>query len=169
MDNFYDHEFETWAKTSPTSFRAGCFHITRLKNMRMALSHRKESQYADTIYLFGHKRTRDVESPQIFLHSYHLPSGRKMYQKELGFYNKQRRAFRLDGGITFDSGLLNIEQVAPAYIHKAFRTRDGRSRRRIVHVYETEDRAAIVVFSLNSARFASNTFFQTLAGSLKIQ
>lgn len=137
--------------------------------MRMAVSHEKDSPSADSIYLFGQKRTRDVESPQIFLHSYELPASRQAYQKEFSFYRKQRQAFRLDGGDTFDSGLLSIKQVAPTYTHEAFRTRDGRSRRRIVHVYEADDRAAIVVFSLNSACFASNTLFQTLADSLKIQ
>ena len=94
MSSFYDHEFDTWAKKSPATFRAGCFRITRLKDMRMALSHRIDSPSADTIYLFGQKRTRDVESPQIFLHSYQLPEGQQAFQKELSFYRKQKQAFR---------------------------------------------------------------------------
>ena len=119
-------EFETWDRNAPASFRAGCFRISRLKDMRMALTHQNDSPSAATIYLFGQKRTRDIEAPQVFLHSYRFPAGRRAFREQLGSYRKQIQAFKLEGGGAFSSGLLSIEQVDSMYVHGAFRVRSGR-------------------------------------------
>ena len=163
------YEFDSWTKDAPASFRAGSFRVTRIKTLRMSLWHRKYSPVTDTVYLFGQKTAQDLESPQVFLHAYELPAAKDEYLKERRFYERQKRTFKLAGGDKFDPSLLAIPQVASDFRHEAFQTRDGKSRRRIVHLYEATDRAAIVVFSLNSAGFTSNAFFHKLTGRMTIQ
>ena len=164
----YGTDYDTCEGNAPDSFSIGCINMVKVKSIRMVFWGRSYSAPTDTVYLFGRELDNNVEGSQVFLHAFQLPDGEADYQKELRLYDEQRRDFKMEHGQEFHENFLAPQQVAPDFVHQAFRTRDGKARRRIVRVYKADDRAAIIVFSLNSANFSSNKFFKKVCDSLNI-
>ena len=169
LDFFHDAKvWDTREANAPDSFCAGCIRLGNIKTMQMAFSGIAYPQHTLTAYLFGKEEGGAFEGPQVFLHAFRLPEGEAEFQREMRCYEADRRAFKLERGHQFHDGFLTPRHVMPDFNHQAFQVRDGPTRRRIVHVYRAEGEAAIVVFSLNSARFASNSFFAKVCNNLKI-
>lgn len=159
-------EFLTTDESSPQCYGdSGCM-LGALRDYPMVLRdehYRQELRHS--IYLFA----RAPESgAQVFIHVFPLPNGRAEYEKTLGFYNEQRKNFRLPSGQTFSDLTLAPASSEGFDEHLVFRTKDGRYRRRIVHGFVGAHRAVMLVFSLNHTDFLGSQFFAQVCGHLKL-
>jgi hypothetical protein len=162
-----EREFESADEDAPASFSAVGIHLRDLKRIPMALTHRIWPWPQDSIYFFGRCAQAQRYAPQVFIEVFPLPEGDEKFQKEFTFYQEQKKGFLVEG-CKFDPCLLFPRSVAAAFQRESFQTRDGVHRWRIVHVFKAPDRAVILVYSLNSAQFASNVFFRQVSESLEI-
>lgn len=163
------HEIDTRTEDALDSLIVAGVHLEGLKNIAMVLRHQKYEDNEDTVYFFGKEDGSHIDGPQVFVHIYSLPICHKSFNKELAFYEGQKKGFLLDNKQKFDDSMLALSDVPLNYAHKAFQTRDGATRRRIVHVYECEYQAVLVVFSVSSVRFMSNMFFEQVTANVKIK
>jgi hypothetical protein len=167
----YPHrqEIDTRIATAPNSFQAGIIQLDNLSEMPMVLRHQKYSAPKDTINLFCKDTNPDHPDAQVFINTFELPEGAADFQRELEFYEKKKKGFRLDGARGFESTDLQLSGVPEIYRHDAFQVRDGAHRRRLVHAYTSQKHAVLVVFSLDNQKFLANTFFNAVIRNLKIR
>jgi hypothetical protein len=159
-------EFMTTDPSAPDSYGdSGCM-LEALRDMPIVLRHEHyTNEHQHIVYLFA----RDSEcGAQVFVHVFPMPKGKAEYKKELDFYIQQQKDFRLPAGRNFDSSLLAPAGYEGFASHIAFRTRDGKCRRRIVHGLVGTKRSVLVVFSLNSADFLASQFFAHVSQHLKL-
>ena len=159
-------EFLTTDPSSPGSYGDGGCLLEALSSSPMVLRHEHYTdEHQHKLCLFA----RDPEhGAQIFIHVYPMPIGESEYKRELDFYVEQQKDFKLPAGRNFDSAFLAPAICEGFGIHTAFRTRDGKYRRRIVHGFGGASRAVLLVFSLNSADFSTNQFFAHVCEHLKL-
>ena len=108
------------------------------------------------------------EGAQVSVHLFPLPRGAKEWRVELNFYRRQKRSFLVKSAGKFHEQILALSDVPAEFEHEAFQTRDGRSRYRIVHTYQSPRQAAIVIYSLDSTDFLRSKCLQHVADNLKI-
>jgi hypothetical protein len=159
-------EFLTTDPSSPDSYGdSGCM-LERLSHVPFVLRHEHYTdQLHHTIYLFARAPERGA---QVFIHIFPIPNGEAEYKKELDFYIEQRKDFRLAAGCRFDSSLLAPVLCEGFHDHTAFRTRDGKYRRRIVHGFVGTRRAVLLVYSLDSSDLLASEFFAHVCQHLKL-
>jgi hypothetical protein len=158
-------DFLTTDPSSPNSYGdSGCM-LEALSHLPMVLRHEHYTgELQHTIYLFARAPERGA---QVFIHVFPMPNGEAEYKKELEFYIDQQQDFRLAAG-RFDSSLLAPVFCEGFHSHTAFRTRDGKYRRRIVHGFVGTRRAVLLVYSLDSADFLASKFFAHVHQHLKL-
>ena len=159
-------EFLTTDPAVPDSYGdSGCM-LAALRQTALILRH---EHYTDElqhkIYLFA----REPElGAQVFLHAFPMPEGEKEFLKELDFYLGQRKDFRLPSGPAFDASVLAPSSSKGFESHIAFRTRDGKYRRRLVHSFVGTKRAMLLVYSLDSVEFLKSAFFNQVSQNLSL-
>ena len=80
------------------------------------------------------------------------------WRKRVAFYEEQRSDFQLPVGQKFDTS--NLAPAASGFVqHEAFRTRDGRTRRRVVHAFVGAKRNILLIYSLDTNNLLSSPFF----------
>jgi len=162
------YEIDTRLPEAPDTFAVAGLRLDGLTHVPMVLRHEKSDASADIVDLFGMDADVGTEAPQVFVYLYSLPSGKLEFENKLAFYRKQQRRFGLEGGLVFSPETLSIRNVRSNWEHSAFQTRDGRTRRRLVHIYQSERQAVIVVFSIDSDRFFSKPLFQLVSENLQL-
>ena len=149
-------EFETCHDSAPDAYGdAGC-RLTGLNDCAMVLRHERYSFHAyDSVYLFARQPELGA---QVFIDVFPSGEANPHWPKQMGFYEEQRSDFRLPPGQRFDASYL-----APAASgfsrHDAFRTRDGRTRRRVVHAFVGTKRSVLLVYSLDTNALLNSPFF----------
>jgi hypothetical protein len=162
-----EREIDTTVEGAPHSFSAGGIRLKEIHRIPMDITHQRWPWPADSIYLFGRDAEANRYGAQVFIEVYFLPEGAEDFQEGLELYQQQKKGFLVEGN-KFDPTLLVPRVVRPEFERESFQTRDGIHRRRIVHLFTSPARAVILVYSLNSARFASSVFFRQVCESLKI-
>jgi len=162
-----EREINTTVEGMPRSFSAAGIRLTGIDRIPMIITHRQWPWLEDSIYLFGRDEESGPASAQVFIEVYPLPGGAQEFRKGLSLYRRQKKGFLVEGG-KFDPSLLLPRSIPAGYKRESFQTRDGIVRRRIVHLFQAPHRAVILVYSLNTARFASSKFFQQVSTSLHI-
>lgn len=158
-------EFETGRRGGPDTYGdAGC-RLVGLGAFAMVLRHhRYDWKCNDSVHLFA----RDPElGAQVFIEIFPGGAEERDWREELRSYEEQRSDFRLPRGLRFDASFL-----APAAIgfarHIALRTRDGRTRKRIVHAFEGRKRNILLVYSRDDNHFHRSRFFETVRVGLTL-
>jgi hypothetical protein len=149
-------EFTTTDQSAPDTYGdSGCC-LRQLRQSALALRHEHYTgRLQHTIYLFARQPELGA---QVFLHINSLPAGSAEHESELAFYMRQQKDFRLPAGQVFDASFLAPENCTGFLSHTAFRTRDGKYRRRVVHSFVGAHRAVLLVYSLDAAAFADSAF-----------
>ena len=158
---------DTTAEGTPRQFSEVGVKLTDIDRIPMVITYRQWPWPEDSIYLFGKDAQAHRYAAQVFIHVYPLPAGTEKFHEELAMYQKQKKGFLVEGS-RFDPSLLLPRSVAADFERQSFQTRDGIHRRRIVHLFSAPHRAIILVYSLNSAHFASSVFFRQVSESLKL-
>lgn len=161
-----EREIDTTKLAAQSSFSAAGVKISGLAEMPAIIQHKRWPWAEDCLYLFGRDPHSIRYNAQIFVHIFPMPEGRNCFQKELGFYRKQKKGFLLEGH-KFKRAML-APKAEEGTDHEAFQTRDGIHRRRIVHAFRAENRAVLLVYSLDSAQFLSSSFFEKLKSHIAI-
>ena len=159
-------EFLTTDPQAPDSYGDSGCRLEALGGVPYVLRHEHyDDELQHKIYLFA----RHPESgAQVFIHLFPMPAGHAEYQKELQFYVEQQQDFRLPAGRKFDASLLAPAKCEGFGGHVAFRTRDGKYRRRIVHAFTGTNRNVLLIFSLDSADFLKSRFCRRVAQHLAL-
>jgi hypothetical protein len=158
---------DTTVEGAPRQFSAVGVRLTDIDCIPMVITHRRRPWPEDSIYLFGRDAQAQRYGAQVFIQVYLFPEGTEKFHEGLALYRKQKKGFLIDGS-KFDPSLL-LPHFAPAdFERESFQTRDGIHRRRIVHLFKAPHQGIILVYSLNSAHFASSVFFLQVSESLEI-
>ena len=160
-------EFTTTEKDAPDDFGdSGCL-IRELRSCPIALRHEYIDDFQEEIvYLFA----REPElGAQVFIHQFPMPGGIAEFEERSAVFIEQQKDFKLPKGQTFGPDFL-----APAVCdgfagHAAFRTRDGRYRRRIVHIFTGNHRSVVLVYSRDDIEFKDSEFCQFVSDHLTLQ
>jgi hypothetical protein len=158
-------EFETGHDGAPDAYGdAGC-RLTGLNACAMILRHERYSFYAyDSVYLFARKPELGA---QVYIDIFPNGDANPDWLKRVGFYEAQRSAFRLPPGLRFDTSYL-APTASGFSRHDAFRTRDGRTRRRVVHAFVGTRRSVLLVYSLDTNDLLSSPFFEAVRKGLTL-
>lgn len=162
-----EREIDTTAEGAPHSFSAVGIRLKDIDRILMVIRHQQWPWTADSIYLFGRDEQANRYGAQVFVEVYQLPEGAEEFQKGFDVYRKRKRGFLVEGR-KFDETLLLPRHASTGFERESFQVRDGAHRRRIVHSFSAPERAVVLVYSLNSAHFASSVFFQRVSESLEI-
>lgn len=159
-------EFETRHGDAADSYGdIGC-QLAGLNGSAMVLRHERYTNNAyDSIYLFARQPELGA---QVFIDVF--PTNGAVnpdWQKCLMFYEEQRSDFRLPAGHKFDMSYL-LPSANGFVRHEAFRTRDGRTRRRVVHAFVGTKRNVLLVYSLDANDLASSPFFSAVRDGLTL-
>ena len=168
MPTSREREVDTTIKGAPRNFSAVGVRLTHIDRIPMVIRHSRWPWPEDSIYLFGRDRQANRYAAQVFIHVYRLPDGVRKFRSELALYRKQKKEFLVEGS-KFDQSLLLPHSISADFEHESFQTRDGIHRRRIVHLFKAARRTIILVYSLNSAHFASSVFFRHVSESLEMR
>lgn len=158
-------EFETPKQGANDEYGDEGCRLTDLIGCPLVLRHERYTDEAhDTIYLFARQPELGA---QIYLEVFPGVGVDAGWLKSVSFYEEQQADFRLPSGQKFGDTFL--APVAHGFIsHRAFRTRDGRTRRRIVHVFEGAQRRVLLVYSLDSSDFAGSRFCSVVSSGLRL-
>ncbi|HEY5369950.1 MAG TPA: hypothetical protein VIJ75_13270 [Hanamia sp.] len=168
IDSFRE-EIDTRNSNSPEVFKYDWLTINGLNNLKAVIRKQTFSANDKRIYLFGKHDDCVMEGAQIFIHLFELPKGKNELDKQFHFYDDQHKNFFLSERRKFDSSVLSLKNIPDTFVsHKAFQTKDGRFRKRIVHLYEYEHIALMIVYSLNSIEFIENSFFKIIAENIQV-
>jgi len=167
MQNSRESCIDTRVEGAPRQFSAVGVRLTEIDLIPMVITHRCWPWPEDSIFLFGKDAQACRYGAQVFIQVYPLPEGTEKFHEGLNLYQNQKKGFLVEGS-RFDPSLLLPRSVAAGFERQSFQTRDGAHRRRIVHLFSSSHRAIILVYSLNSAHFASSIFFRQVSGSLEI-
>lgn len=160
-------EIDTTVEGAPHNFSAVGVRVNGIDHIPMVIRHEQSPWPCDSIHLFGRDAQANRYSAQVFIEVYPLPEGTERFQEHFALYRKQKKGFLVEGS-KFDQSLLLPCQVSPDFERESFQTRDGIHRRRIVHLFRAPNRAVVLVYSLDSAHFASSVFFRQVTESLEI-
>ena len=163
-----EYEIDTTVEGAPRNFSAAGIRLVGINHIPMIITHRQWPWPEDSIYLFGRDNHSNRYGAQVFIQVYPLPKGTKEFQKGLTLYRKQKKGFLVEG-LKFDPTLLLPHSTSSDFEHESFQTRDGIHRRRIVHLFKAPHCAIILVYSLNSAHFASSVFFRQVSENLRFE
>jgi hypothetical protein len=161
-------EFENKNGEGRDGYAFGGLSLERLRDVPVSLRHEARPHH-EVFFLFGRTPEDRPEGPQIFLSEYALPEGAPALAEQLAIYPKA--GFRLPKGVDVK---VDEHFLAPAHVegfsqHEVFLTRDGRFRRRVVHLFQAEHSAVLLVYSLNGNRFAGYPFFVQIAERLGVK
>jgi hypothetical protein len=149
-------EFTSTDPSAPATYGDSGCSLRQLRQCAIALRHEHYTgKLTHTIYLFAKQPELGA---QVFLHITPVPAGIAEHEEEVAFYVRQRKDFRMPSGQVFDASFLAPETCSGFQSHTAFRTRDGKYRRRVVHSFVGANRAVLLVYSLDSAAFADSAF-----------
>ncbi|MEO6976509.1 MAG: hypothetical protein ABI144_11655 [Gallionella sp.] len=162
-----EFEIDTTVAGSPCNFSAVGVTLSNIDRIPMIVKHMRWPWPADSINLFNRDIEARSDGAQVFIQVYPLPDGAKEFRDGLALYRENKKGFLVEGR-RFSPSLL-LPRFSPAGFElESFQVRDGSHRRRIVHVFSATHRAIILVYSLNSAHFASSVFFRQVSESLDI-
>jgi len=160
-------EIDTRKDGSADSFQAGCLEFCRLRAIPPFLRHEVNSPSRHEVNLFAMGPDIQRDTPQIYVDMFRLPESEPLFLEKLKSNEELRADFRLPNGHRFDATFLAFPSIPPEFCHEAFRIRDGRLARRIVHVYRSNHWALMVRFSLASVDFVDRGFFRNFAENCK--
>lgn len=167
MDASRERRIDTTVAGAPQQYSAVGISLTDIDRIPMVIRHRRWPWPEDSIFLFGKDAQAHRHGAQVFLQVYPLPEGTEKFHERLALYRNQKKGFLVEGH-RFDPAILLPRSVAAGFERQSFQTRDGAHRRRIVHLFSSSRRAIILVYSLNSAHFASSIFFRQVSESLEL-
>lgn len=159
-------EFEPHSVNAPNSYGDNGCRLSGLNRSAMVLRHERYTKDSyDSIYLFAR---RQEHGAQVFIDVFPNMPIKTEWERQLIFYEEQKKNFRLPPGQKF-----NESYLAPTAIgfcrHRAFRTRDGQRRWRIVHIFEGKNRNILLVYSHNTNDFINSEFFSVVSQGLLLQ
>ncbi|MFO0889991.1 MAG: hypothetical protein U0790_12730 [Isosphaeraceae bacterium] len=158
-------EFETCHEGMPDAYGdAGC-RLTGLHDCAMVLRHERYSFHAyDSVYLFARQPELGA---QVFIDVFPSGEANPDWPKSLRYYEEHRSDFRLPPGQRF--GASYLAPAASGFCrHDAFRTRDGRTRRRVVHAFVGINRSVLLVYSSDTNDLLSSPFFAAVRKGLTL-
>ncbi|MGN6555229.1 MAG: hypothetical protein ACTHLW_16095 [Verrucomicrobiota bacterium] len=158
-------EFETCRELAPDAYGdTGC-QLSGLNHRAMVLRHERYTDTAhDSIYLFARQ---PEPGAQVFIEVFPGGEANPDWHERVRFYHEHRSDFRLPAGQKFDPSFL--APAASGFVrHEAFRTRDGRTRWRVVHAYAGTRRNILLVYSLDASDFLSSQFFAAVRDGLTL-
>jgi hypothetical protein len=158
-------EFESHCSDAPSSYGDNGCRLSGLDHSAMVLRHERYTNNSyDSIYLFARKQEHGA---QVFIYVFPNTALKTEWKDRLTLYEEQRRNFRMPLGQKF-----NKSYLAPAASefcqHTAFRTRDGRTRWRVVHTFEGKNRNVLLVYSHNTNDFINSEFFSVVSKGLSV-
>ena len=158
-------EFESQAVGALVSYGdTGC-KLDLFNQCALALTHERYSnQLQESVYIFA---KRPELGAQVFLDIFPMPQAATEATQELAFYHNQRANFRLPAGQRFSEDFLAPSAVG-FHSHEAFLTRDGRTRRRVVHHFVGAHRAILLVYSRDDAAFLASPFVTAVQSGLSL-
>ena len=156
-------EIDTREARTPDSFSIEWFSITNLKDFKTVIRQESHAVNDKRVYLFGKNDDCLRNGAQIFVYLFNLPDEQKQFGQQLLFYKDQQKGYLLTDKRKFDKSILHLPHISDSFSHEAFQTRDGKYRKRIVHIYQDEQRACMVIYSLDDIVFEENSFFNTFA------
>jgi hypothetical protein len=162
-----ERDIDTTVEGVPCDFSAVGIELRGIDRIPMIITHRQWPWPEDCIYFFGRDAQATRYGAQVFIQVYPLPDGIEKFREALALYLNQKKGFLVEGS-KFNPSFLLPRFALADFERESFQTRDGIHRRRIVHLFEAQQRAIILVYSLNSAHFGSSVFFRQVSESLEI-
>lgn len=160
-------EFENKDGEGRDAYAVGGLALERLREVPVVLRHEARADH-EAISLFGRTPESRPDGPQIFLLEFELPRGARALAEQLAIYPKAGFRFPKEASVKVDEHFLAPAHVEGFSQHEVFLTRDGRFRRRVVHLFQAEHSAVLLVYSLNGNRFPGYPFFVQIAERLSL-
>lgn len=159
----FPYRFEIDTKNQPETAELGVnwFIIKNISKLQGIIRKEFYSENDKTIYLFSRHEKDLNNGAQIFVHLFDLPENKIEFEQCINNYKENEDGFLLTNKKKPQQNylqLLNSDfELFETYL---FQVKDGRYRKRIVHVYEQENKGILIVYSLNDNKFIENTFFK---------
>ncbi len=170
MTNTFREEIDTTVEHQYDVLTFEWFRIQNLNNIRAIIRKECYSEQDKRIYLFGRHDDCFQKGAQIFIHLYNFPTDNSEYEEKLSNYEEQRKSFPLNNKQKFNDTILSLPLLSKEFHeHLTFQTKDGSTRRRIVHSYRNKDKGIIIIYSLDANDFIENSFFNEVAKNCTIE